>query len=190
MLYLPAKEQDRGPLTLVISGAPPVARFSPAITNLLARFDSTLPVGKVRTMDEVVAATLSQHRFTMWLFAALAGLAFLLSAVGIYSVLAYSVRSRVQEIGVRIALGAAPGDILRLVVSEGMRPALAGIGLGACGALALVGVLSKLVYGVNPADPVTFCAVALVLSIVAVFACVIPAYRATRIHPVTALRNE
>jgi len=126
----------------------------------------------------------------MWLFAALAGLAFLLAAVGIYSVLAYSVRSRVQEIGVRIALGAAPADVLRLVVSEGMRPALAGIGLGACGALALGGVLSKLVYGVSPADPATFFAVALVLSIVAVFACVIPAYRATRIHPVIALRNE
>jgi putative ABC transport system permease protein len=141
-------------------------------------------------MDEVVAATLSQHRFTMWLFAALAGLAFVLAAVGIYSVLAYSVRSRVQEIGVRIALGAAPADILRLVVSEGMRPVLAGIGLGACGALALGGVLSKLVYGVSPADPTTFFAVALVLSIVAVFACVIPAYRATRIHPVIALRNE
>jgi putative ABC transport system permease protein len=144
----------------------------------------------VRTMDEVVAATLSQHRFTMWLFAALAGLAFLLAAVGIYSVLAYSVRNRVQEIGVRIALGAAPADVLRLVVSEGMRPALAGIGLGACGALALGGVLSKLVFGVSPADPVTFLAVALALATVAVLACVIPAYRATRIHPVIALRNE
>ncbi|HLJ47862.1 MAG TPA: ABC transporter permease [Bryobacteraceae bacterium] len=190
MLYLPVREQDPFPLTLVISGETPVTRLTPAITNLLVKFDSNLPVRKVRTMDAVVAATLSQHRFTMWLFAALAGLAFLLAAVGIYSVLAYSVRSRVQEIGVRIALGAARGDILRLVVSEGMRPALAGIALGACGALALVGVLSKLVYGVNPADPVTFCAVTLLLSIVAVLACVIPAYRATRIHPVIALRNE
>jgi ABC-type antimicrobial peptide transport system permease subunit len=190
MLYLPVREQDPGSLTLVIRGEPPVTRLTPAITGLLAKFDSNLPVRQVRTMDEVVAATLSQHRFTMWLFAALAGLAFLLAAVGIYSVLAYSVRSRVQEIGVRIALGASPADILRLVVSEGMRPALAGIGLGACGALALGGVLSKLVYGVSPADPITFFAVALVLSIVAVFACVIPAYRATRIHPVVALRNE
>ncbi|HEY2017882.1 MAG TPA: ADOP family duplicated permease, partial [Bryobacteraceae bacterium] len=190
MLYLPAREQDPASLTLVIRGEIPVTRLTPAITGLLAKFDSSLPVRQVRTMDEVVAATLSQHRFTMWLFSALAGLAFLLAAVGIYSVLAYSVRSRVQEIGVRIALGAAPADILRLVVSEGMRPALAGIGLGACGALALGGVLSKLVYGVSPADPITFFAVALVLSIVAVFACVIPAYRATRIHPVIALRNE
>ena len=190
MLYLPVREQDPGSLTLVIRGETPVQRLTPAITGLLAKFDSDLPVRQVRTMDEVVAATLSQHRFTMWLFAALAGLAFVLAAVGIYSVLAYSVRSRVQEIGVRIALGAAPADVLRLVVSEGMRPALAGIGLGLCGALALGGVLSKLVYGVSPADPATFFAVALVLSIVAVFACVIPAYRATRIHPVIALRNE
>jgi putative ABC transport system permease protein len=190
MLYLPVKEQVLGSLSLVIRAEPPVTRLTPAITGLLAKFDPNLPVRQVRTMDEVVAATLSQHRFTMWLFAALAGLAFLLAAVGIYSVLAYSVRSRVQEIGVRIALGASPADVLRLVVSEGMRPVLAGIGLGACGALALGGVLSKLVYGISPADPATFFAVALVLSIVAVFACIIPAYRATRIHPVIALRNE
>lgn len=190
MLYLPMREEDPFPLTLVIRGEPPVTRLTPAITSLLSRLDSNLPVRQVRTMDEIVAATLAQHRFTMWLFAALAGLAFVLAAIGIYSVLAYSVRSRVQEIGVRIALGAAPSDVLRLVVSEGMRPALAGIGLGACGALALGGVLSKLVYGVSAADPATFLAVAVVLSIVAVFACVIPAYRATRIHPVIALRNE
>jgi putative ABC transport system permease protein len=138
----------------------------------------------------VVAATLSQHRFTMWLFAALAGLAFVLAAVGIYSVLAYSVRSRVQELGVRIALGAAPADVLRLVVAEGMRPALAGVAIGAGGALALGGVLSKLVYGVSPEDPITFFVMALLLSVVAVFACVIPGYRATRIDPIIALRNE
>lgn len=190
MLYLPVREQDPGSLTLVIRSDTPVTRLTPAITSLLAKFDSNLPVRQVRTMDEVVAATLSQHQFTMWLFAALAGLAFLLAAVGIYSVLAYSVRSRVQELGVRIALGAAPADVLRLVVSEGMRPALAGVAIGACGALALGGVLSKLVYGVSPEDPITFLVMALLLSVVAVFACVIPGYRATRIDPIIALRNE
>jgi putative ABC transport system permease protein len=89
----------------------------------------------------------------MWLFAALAGLAFLLATVGIYSVLAYSVRSRVREIGVRMALGASSGDVLGLVIAEGMRPTLAGVLIGACGAFALGGVLSKLIYGVSPADP-------------------------------------
>jgi putative ABC transport system permease protein len=94
----------------------------------------------------------------MWLFAALAGLAFLLATVGIYSVLAYSVRSRVREIGVRMALGASSGDVLGLVIAEGMRPTLAGVLIGACGAFALGGVLSKLIYGVSPADPLTFLA--------------------------------
>ena len=141
-------------------------------------------------MDELVAATLSQQRFSMWLFAALSGLAFLLATVGIYSVLAYSVRSRVREIGVRIALGATSGDVLGLVVAEGMRPTVAGVLIGACGAFALGGVLSKLIYGVSPADPLTFLAVALLLMLVAAAACAIPGYRATRIQPVTALRNE
>jgi putative ABC transport system permease protein len=96
----------------------------------------------------------------------------------------------VQEIGVRVALGAGPAEVVRLVVSEGMRPAFAGIAIGACGALAVGGVLSKLVYGVSPQDPITFLVVAVLLSLVAVFACVIPGYRATRIDPIVALRNE
>jgi putative ABC transport system permease protein len=100
------------------------------------------------------------------------------------------VRSRVHEIGVRIALGAAPGDVIRLVVGEGMRPALLGVALGAVGAFALGGVLSKLIYGVGAADPLTFFAVALLLGFVAVIACVIPGYRATRVHLIVALRNE
>jgi hypothetical protein len=118
-------------------------------------------------MSEVIATTLSQHQFSMWLFAALAGLAFLLATVGIYSVLAYSVRSRMHEIGVRIALGARPADVIRLVVAEGMRPTLIGVAVGAAGAFALGGVLSKLVYGVSPADPLTFITVAVLLSAVA-----------------------
>jgi len=126
----------------------------------------------------------------MLLFVALASLAFVLAAVGIYSVLAYNVRSRVGEISIRMALGARIGDVLRLVVTDGMKPALAGIALGAIGASLLAGLLSKLIYGVSPTDPVTFGAVALLLATVALLACLIPAWQATRVQPVQALRNE
>ena len=126
----------------------------------------------------------------MWLFASLAGLAFVLAAVGIYSVVAYSVRTRMKEISVRIALGASPADVLRLVIAEGMKPTLVGVALGAFGAYALRGVLSKLIYGVSAADPLTFLVVALLLATVAFIACGIPGLRATRVQPVEALRNE
>ena len=192
MLYLPYRQDDMGNMMLVVRGAgnAPVTSLTPAITRVLGKLDPTLPVRNVRTMSEVIATTLSQHQFSMWLFAALAGLAFLLATVGIYSVLAYSVRSRIHEIGVRIALGARPADVIRLVVAEGMRPTLIGVAVGAAGAFALGGVLSKLVYGVSPADPLTFITVAVLLSAVAAAACAIAGYRATRVHPLVALRDE
>ena len=190
MLYLPIRQDSMNAVSLVIRGNGTVTRLAPAVASVLAKLDPTLPIRDVKTMDEIVAATLSQQRFSMWLFAALAGLAFLLATVGIYSVLAYSVRSRVREIGVRIALGASSRDVLGLVIAEGMRPTVAGILIGACGAFALGGVLSKLIYGVSPADPLTFLVVALLLTLVAAAACLIPGYRATRVQPVIALRNE
>jgi predicted permease len=190
MLYLPIRQDNTNSEMLVVRGEGDVSRLTPAISRCLASVDPTLPIRDVRTMEEVVAATISQHRFSMWLFAALAGLALLLAIVGIYSVLAYSVRSRIHEIGVRIALGAAPSHVLRLVIAEGMRPVALGVVIGGCGAIALNGVLSKLVYGVSPADPVTCLIVAVLLATVAALACAIPGYRATRVHPLIALRNE
>jgi putative ABC transport system permease protein len=189
-LYLPFRNDDLNGLTLVVRGSAGVSRLSLAIAGVLAKIDPGLPIRDVRTMDEVVASTIAQQRFSMWLFAALAGLACLLAIVGIYSVLAYSVRGRAHEIGVRMALGASAGDVVRLVITEGMRPALTGVLVGAFGAFALGGVLSKLIYGVSPTDPLTFVAVALLLGFVALTACAIPAWRAARVQPVTALRDE
>ena len=189
-LKLPVRQDYSFSLALVVRGDAGVNRLAPAIAHVLAQIDPQLPVRDIRTMEEIVATTLSQHRFSMWLFTALAGLAFILAAVGIYSVLAYSVRSRVREIGVRIALGASPGDVLRLVVVEGMKPTLLGMVLGALGAYALGGVLSKLVYDVKASDPLTFGAVALLLGVVALLACSVPAFRATHVQPLEALRME
>jgi putative ABC transport system permease protein len=114
----------------------------------------------------------------------------LLAAVGIYSVLSYSVKRSVREIGIRLALGARLGDVLRMVVFEGMKPALLGVVVGSVGALAMGHVLSSLIYQVKPTDPVTFLAVTVLLTVVAVLASFIPAYRATKVDPIVALRYE
>jgi len=190
MLYIPILQSDANAVSLVVRGDGDPARLTSAITKVLADIAPELPVRNIRTMEEIVATTLSQQRYSMWLFAALAGLAFLLASIGIYSVLAYNVRNRVTEISIRMALGANPAGVLRLVITEGMKPALIGMLLGAVGAYALGGLLSKLIYGVSPADPLTFLVVALLLLAVALVACVIPAYRATQIDPVRALRGE
>jgi ABC-type antimicrobial peptide transport system permease subunit len=117
-------------------------------------------------------------------------MALLLAGVGIYSVLAYAVRRQTREIGIRMALGAGLGQVLRMVLLEGMKPALAGVLLGVAGAVSLARVLSTLVYGVSPWDPLTYAAVCVVLAAVAALACVGPAWRASRVDPVVTLREE
>lgn len=190
MLYVPVRQDDMSGVSLVVRGEGEVAPLAPAISKVLAEIAPELPIRNIQTMDEVVAISLSQQRYSMWLFAALAGLAFLLASVGIYSVLAYSVRGRAAEISIRIALGASPAGVVRLVIVEGMKPTLIGIVVGAFGAYALGGLLSKLIYAVSATDPLTFLAVAVLLTVVALIACAIPAYRATRIDPVQALRSQ
>lgn len=190
MMYLPLTREEHGDVSLVVRCERDAFAVVPAVTRVLQQINPELPVRDIASMDERLATSLSRHRFSMLLFVALAGLAFLLAAVGIYSVLAYSVRSRVHEITVRVALGAQIRDVLRLVITEGMKPTLLGIAIGAFGAWLLSGILSRLIYGVNPTDPYTFVAVAVLLASVGFVACLIPAYRATRVDPVQTLRNE
>ena len=177
-------------MSLVVRTANAPSRAAAAITSAVHQVDSAQPVMQVETMQDIVAESISQQRFTMLLLAAFAGLALLLAAAGIYSVLSYSVRRRVREIGIRMALGAQIGDVLRMVVVEGMKPTLLGLAIGLAGALAMGRVLSKLIFGVSPADPVTFAAVSALLGLVAVSASIIPAWRATRVEPVKTLREE
>ncbi|MGH9161833.1 MAG: FtsX-like permease family protein, partial [Vicinamibacteraceae bacterium] len=189
MLYGPLSQDANGDASLVVRGGEGPA-LVPAITRVLHQLNPELAVRDVRSMDERVAESLSQHQFTMYLFVALGALGCVLAAVGIYSVLAYSIRSRVQEIGIRMALGARVSDVLRLIVIEGMKPTLLGIVVGAFGAWTLSGILTRLLFGVSAVDPYTFVTVAVLLVLIALTACLIPAYRATRVEPVTALRNE
>ena len=126
----------------------------------------------------------------MLLLACFAGLALVLATVGIYSVLSYTVRRRVREIGIRMALGASNNDVVRMVLTDGMKPILLGVVLGLAAALALSRVVASLIFGVRATDPLTFAAVALLLLIVGIFATILPALRATRIEPVQILREE
>lgn len=178
------------PMTLVVRSASGPGEMASAVSNTVHEVDREMPLRDVSAMDDLVANSMSQQRFNMLLLAAFAGIALLLAAVGIYSVLSYSVKRRVPEIGIRLALGAKLGDVLRMVVLEGMKPTLLGVAIGAAGALALGHLLSSLIYGVKPSDPLTFLTVALLLAAIALFASIIPAYRATKVDPMVALRYE
>jgi len=166
------------------------ASVSGTLRDTLRDVAPNTPVLDLRTMDQIVAESLSPQRFNMFLLGAFAGLALLLAGVGIYSVLAYSVRQRMREIGVRMALGARMSDVLRRVIVDGLKPTLTGVAIGLIAALALGRVLSTLVFGVQATDLATFFTVALLLTLVGLLASVLPAYRATRINPLAVLRDE
>jgi len=161
-----------------------------AVTAAVHQVDPETPVGDVFSMDQLISNSLTPQRSNMLLLAAFAGLALLLTAVGIYSVLAYTVRRRVREIGIRMALGASNSDVLKLVVGDGMKPILLGVAIGLAAALALGRVVASLVYGVRPTDPLTFVSVAALLLVVGLLATVLPAYRATQVEPTRTLREE
>src|SRR5215469_4144845 len=197
-LYVPlgqlADPQDLAfrsfPMTLVVRTATSPGSMVSAVTNSIHQVDGSMPIRDIFTMDDLVANSLSQSRFNMLLLGAFAGLALLLAAIGIYSVLSYSVRQRVPEIGIRLALGARITDVLRMVVVEGMKPTLLGVAIGISAALGLGRVVASLTFQVKPTDPTTFIAVAAVLALIALLACIVPAYRASKVDPVIALRNE
>jgi putative ABC transport system permease protein len=161
-----------------------------AVTKAIHEIGPDLPVVDVLSMNEIIAQSVSPQRFNMLLLACFAGLALVLAAVGIYSVVSYTVRRRVREIGIRMALGASNADVVRMVLVDGLKPILVGVLLGLAAALALSRVVSSLIYGVRATDPLTFAAVAILLLIVGIFATILPAYRAARIEPVRILREE
>jgi ABC-type antimicrobial peptide transport system permease subunit len=178
------------PLWVVVRTSSNPSSAAPEVINAIHQLNSALPIVDVTTMENFVANSLSQQRFNMLLLAAFAGLALILAAIGIYSVLAYTVRRRVREIGIRMALGAQTLDVVRLIVSEGMKPTAIGVVTGLAASLAVGRVLSSLLYGVKPSDLVTLASVSIVLVSVALVASVVPAYRASRVEPVKTLREE
>jgi len=177
-------------LTLVVRTAGDPNALVHSVTSAIHEVDSGSPVTDVMTMQDVVAESLTPQRFNLMLLAGFAALALLLAAVGIYSVLAYSVRQRVREIGVRMALGAQLRDVLRLIVLQGMRPTVIGLAIGFAASASFARVFSSLVYGVSTRDVATYGGTALVLTSVALMASLIPAWRATKVDPMRILRDE
>jgi putative ABC transport system permease protein len=161
-----------------------------AVKQEIWKVDSQLPITDVKTMNEVSAASFAARRFNMLLLAIFAGLALVLGAVGIYGVMSYAVTQRTQEIGIRMALGARATDVLTLIIKNGLALTLLGVGIGVAGAFALTRLLTTLLFGVTPTDKPTFVAVSLVLIVVALLACYLPARRATKVDPLEALRYE
>ncbi|HXT75961.1 MAG TPA: ABC transporter permease [Candidatus Eisenbacteria bacterium] len=177
-------------LTLAARAASDPHGIISAVTDAVHQVGSDVPVLNVLSMDEIIAQSVSPQRFNVLLLSSFAGLALLLAAVGIYGVLSYTVRRRVREIGIRMALGATDSDVLKLIVTDGMKPILLGVVIGLAAALALSRLIASLIFGVRPTDPLTFGAVAFILVAVGILANIVPAYRATRIEPVRTLRDE
>jgi putative ABC transport system permease protein len=178
------------PLFMVVRTNTAPQTVTAAVTGAVHDVNKDVPVDSVMTLEDFVGETLTQHSFNMQLLSIFGLLALVLCAVGIYSVLAYSVKRRMREIGLRIAFGATLRDVARLVVVQGMKPTLAGIGIGLITALGLGRIVSSLIYGVSSRDLVTFLAVTMLLIVVSFAASLIPAVRATRVDPLAVLRDE
>ena len=162
----------------------------PALRTIVNSVDANLPVSNIRTLDEIVTASVATRRLTMWLLATFAGLALVLALAGVYGVLAYSVARRTSEIGVRLALGAEHRIVLRSVVAVGMRPVLVGAAIGCGAAIALSRLMANMLFEVQPHDLATYAAAGLTVTLVALLACYLPARRVLRVDPAIALRAE
>ena len=185
--YLPSFQVPIRGMYLLVDSAMPATSVAASVRTEMRAIDPEIPVARVRTIENLVSDSVAQPRFRTFLLGAFSVLSMVLAAIGIYGVVAYSVSQRTREIGIRMALGAQPRDVLRLIVRQGMMLTLAGVILGALGALGLTRFTANLLFGVGAADPVTFAVISLLLTSVALLACYIPARRAARLDPIKAL---
>jgi putative ABC transport system permease protein len=189
-VYWPHPELVYSSMTVVVRTAGDPLSLVSAVRSELQQMDRELPLAGVTTMEQVMSESLARSRFTMLLLGIFAALALVLASIGIYGVIAYSVAQRTQEFGIRMALGADRRAVLRLVLGEGTFLTLCGIGIGIVAAFTVTRLMATLLYGISATDPLTFFMVALLLAVVALIACYIPARRATRVDPIVALRYE
>jgi putative ABC transport system permease protein len=188
--YVPQAQIPIGRLTVIVRTAGDPSILSRPLAETVRSIDPDLPAYNVKTVEEYLDGTIAIPRFNTLLLGIFAGLALLLTAIGLYGVISYSVAQRTHEIGVRMALGAQPREMMRLVVGQGVRLALLGVGLGLIAAFAFTHFLSSLLFGVTATDPVSFVTVVVILLAVVLLACYVPARRAMRVDPMVALRYE
>ena len=177
-------------MTFMVRSRQPQETLLPAVRAEIARLDATLPLGNVQTLERVVENALARPRFTFVLTTAFAVTAAALAGLGLFGVLAQVVAQRQGEVGLRLALGAMPRDVVRLIAGEGVSMAAIGIVIGLLGGFAMSRALGSMLYETSPADPVAYGAVALLLGVVALLAAALPARRAARVNPVAALKYE
>ena len=189
-LYMPYDQQPERGMSLMIRYRDSGSGVAAAVRNEVLALDKDQPVYNIRTLDSVLSESVAAPRFRTLLLGIFAGVALILAGVGIYGVISYAVTQRTQEIGIRMALGARATDVLKLVVKGGMMLVLVGVAIGLAGALALTRLLTTLLFGVTPTDAATFATVSVGLTVIALFACFIPARRATKVDPLVALRYE
>jgi putative ABC transport system permease protein len=190
-MYTPyAQESGWTGMSLVVRTNGDPLNAVAAARNEIRAIDKGIPIYNVRTMNEVMETSVAPQRTSMLLLSAFAGVALLLAMIGIYGVTAYYVTQRTQEIGIRIALGAQVGDVMKLVLRNGMALALIGVAIGLAGAFAITRVMASLLFGVRPTDVATFAIVAFCLLVTALLASYLPARRATKVDPLTALHYE
>jgi putative ABC transport system permease protein len=189
-MYIPHTQQPWTSMTLVARSSMDPAQLAAAMRGQVLSVDRNQPVSDLRTMNEIVRRSIAQQRFYMLLLALFAVMALVLAAVGVFGVMSYSVTERTREIGIRMALGAQTRDVLRYVVGQGMVFTLAGVVIGLVGSFLLTRFMTNMLYEVDAFDPVTFASISLLLALVALLACYIPARRATKVDPMVALRYE
>jgi putative ABC transport system permease protein len=190
MMYFPLYAGTENGATLAVRSSRDVSQLALPIQRIVQELDRELPVAHVLTMDEMIVKSTVDASFDATLLLAFAGLSLILAAVGLFGVLSYLVAQRKTEIGIRIAIGAQRGEVLRLTLVDGLRPASVGLVLGLAAGAATAKMIRDLLYGVQPLDVSVFVAVAVILMGVASAACVLPAWRASRLDPVQALRME
>jgi putative ABC transport system permease protein len=188
--FVPAAQIPFNQMTVVVRTTNDPHSLITAVQNEVHSMDREVPVFSIKTMDEYIAATVAAPRFNTTLLAIFASVALILTIVGLYGVMSYSVAQRTNEIGIRMALGARVTDVLTLVFKQGLKLVLIGEVIGLAGAFALTRLIRGLLFGVTPTDYTTFIAVAVVLALVAVLATLIPARRAAKVDPLVALRYE
>jgi putative ABC transport system permease protein len=188
--YLPATQAPLEDMMLLVRTTTEPAAIISSLRQTVWSIDPNQPVANVTTLEQIVSDSISKPRLNMTLMALFGALALILAAVGIYGLLSYTVTQRTREMGIRLALGAQVGDVLRLVLKQGMVLALVGQAIGLVGALALTRLIRALLFGVTPTDVTIFAAVVAVLTAIALLACYLPARRATKVDPLKALRYE